>query len=598
MRKRLRWREAQEAAKSLKDNDRRTLWLLACLPLLPEDVIERLYGLRGAASVYRCLARLRKAGLVATVQPAIRDGRSPRLAYLTNLGLATVAVDQGVEPDALARRNRLRGPDLLARLAGLPCLLATYRLLAALAGARPGRPDLLAWEQPWRRRYRRPTARVPATVALPAYAALSWGGEAAHYLLVPDVGTFPLRVYRGTLGRLLALRAGAGEAFPLLVVATTDGRRAAWGRLLEELNQNRAQVPLAGRIATWEQLSTGLEGLPAPGGRPDPAAGVVRRPRLRRLVPRRPASPIPCPVGDLLRAGPAAAGPARRVLELAAGDHALLDLVGRHPFLPVDGLAAVLGWTGEQARSRRDRLVARGLLRLVEPAEVGERVASGGLVELTTDGLELVAARQGLTPGAAIRHNGLVGGGPDRPRGPRRILLKHPDHTLGVDALFVGLYRAAARLAAAGRDVAVLEWRSAAACSRRRFRPDGYGMLRCGGRRCGFFLEYDRGTMRGRDYREKWAAYYEYRDSRRFERDYDGFPTVLVVTTENAAEERIARAARAAAVGRWPALRLLLTCEWRIHDPLNPNGLLGPIWREPDAEFRERRLWPATQPRS
>ena len=181
MRSRLQWRDARAAAESLKDNDRRTLWLLACLPLLPEEVIERLCGLRGGASVYRCLARLRQAGLVATVQPAIRHGRSPGLAYLTDLGLATVAVDQGVEPEALARRNRLRGPDLLARLAGLPHLLATYRLLAALAGARPGRFDLLAWEQPWRRRYRRPTAAVPARVALPAYAALTWGGTAADY---------------------------------------------------------------------------------------------------------------------------------------------------------------------------------------------------------------------------------------------------------------------------------------------------------------------------------------------------------------------------------------------------------------------------------
>jgi hypothetical protein len=53
-----------------------------------------------------------------------------------------------------------------------------------------------------------------------------------------------------------------------------------------------------------------------------------------------------------------------------------------------------------------------------------------------------------------------------------------------------------------------------------------------------------------RDYRAKFAAYAAYRASGRFERDYDGFPTILVVTTDNAAEERIAHAARQTADGR------------------------------------------------
>ena len=97
--------------------------------------------------------------------------------------------------------------------------------------------------------------------------------------------------------------------------------------------------------------------------------------------------------------------------------------------------------------------------------------------------------------------------------------------------------------------------------------------------------------MSARDYREKLAAYHAYSASGRYERDYHGFPTILVVTADYAAEERIARAAREAAVGRGPALPLLLTCLWRIEDRRNPDGLLGPIWREPSSS--ERRHWPA-----
>ena len=119
-------------------------------------------------------------------------------------------------------------------------------------------------------------------------------------------------------------------------------------------------------------------------------------------------------------------------------------------------------------------------------------------------------------------------------------------------------------------------------------------MIRRHGGAHGFFLEYDRGTMSARDYGAKWSGYYHYLESRTFERDYDGFPTILVVTKSNATEERIARSARAAAVGRSKSPPILLTCEWRVYrDPSNSDGLLGPIWREPWAGFHERTWWTA-----
>ena len=117
-------------------------------------------------------------------------------------------------------------------------------------------------------------------------------------------------------------------------------------------------------------------------------------------------------------------------------------------------------------------------------------------------------------------------------------------------------------------------------------------MIRRHGEIFGFFLEFDRGTMSARGYLAKWSGYYHYHESRTFERDYDGFPTILVVTTDNASEERIARSARAASVGRSASLPLLLTSEWRIeNDPSNPVGLLGSIWRTPDDPARRR--WPS-----
>src|SRR4051812_7439108 len=131
------WRDAISAAEALTEADRRTLQLLVRLPLIWEGAIESLLHLRGGASVYRCLARLRKMGLVDEMRPALRAGRNPGLLYLTDLGIATVAVDRHLDSEHFARRARLRGGDLLARIPGLPHVLAAYQLLVALASASP-----------------------------------------------------------------------------------------------------------------------------------------------------------------------------------------------------------------------------------------------------------------------------------------------------------------------------------------------------------------------------------------------------------------------------------------------------------------------------
>ncbi len=92
--------------------------------------------------------------------------------------------------------------------------------------------------------------------------------------------------------------------------------------------------------------------------------------------------------------------------------------------------------------------------------------------------------------------------------------------------------------------------------------------------------------MRRRDYGRKFAGYYHYRDRGLYARDYEGYPTILVVTTARA-EERIAAAARAAGTGRESPLPLLLTTRELLDRAV--DGLLGPIWRE--AASGERRYW-------
>ena len=201
-----------------------------------------------------------------------------------------------------------------------------------------------------------------------------------------------------------------------------------------------------------------------------------------------------------------------------------------------------------------------------------------------------MAAQEGLSLAAAVRANGLAGGGPERPVGARRALIRWLAHTVGADGVFVRLAAAARRRAAAGADDALLEWRNAAACAWRHVRPDGYGLYRHAGRLYGLFLEYDRGTMTARDHRRKFAAYHHYLAGGRFEREYRGFPTVLVVTAGPGPEARIAAAVRSAGVGWAAPLPVLLTTTGRLEAAR--DGLLGPIWRAPDPGPIWR--WPAT----
>jgi hypothetical protein len=567
---------------------------LVGVPLAPVKLLEQLGGLFGGAAVYRRMARLRTMGLVAVLRPPIQPRYSPGLLYLTDLGLGTIAVSYQINVTNLARRYRLRRSDLLSRLPGLPTLLASYRLLGALAMAGPGWPRLRGWEQPCRRRFRRPTAKAPSRLELPARAVLAWDDRRATYLLIPDLDTVQLRIYRPMLHQLHALRRAVGEP-SRLVIATASWRAGAWEALLEDVARSRREAPLRAWIARWETLDADLEELldvETPG--PMSAQSAAQSVQMPRLPAVRADATIPRLVGDLasdaVRPRTLGARLGRLALELTPSDATMLDVVSRHPFLPLDGLATVLGWSAGRTRRQRDDLAQRGLARIQRA--ITNRGRTLELAELSADGLRLAAARLGFSLNVAVQVEGLAGGGLDEPIGGRQSLAKNLTHTLGADAVFTHLYRLAARSAAHGDDDELVVWDGPGACSHGRVRPDGYGVYRRAGQFFHFFLEYDRGTSGIRPLLRKLNAYFEYLETGRFRQGYPCFPMVLVVATSNAAEARFAKAVRAASVGRYARLPLLLTTAWRIYnDPANRDGLLGSIWREADAPFDQRGHW-------
>src|SRR5207302_1897792 len=133
-----------------------------------------------------------------------------------------------------------------------------------------------------------------------------------------------------------------------------------------------------------------------------------------------PCASVPRPI-DLARVHRAVAA-----WHLGAGDRAVLDVVGRHAFLPTAPVGAVLGRDARWARRRRGQLVRRALVRVLPPDELPPGLPrEDDLLEATVQGLTTLARSLGLSLATAVRFHGLAGGGAQTPVGPRRALLAH-----------------------------------------------------------------------------------------------------------------------------------------------------------------------------
>jgi hypothetical protein len=381
------------------------------------------------------------------------------------------------------------------------------------------------------------------------------------------------------LRRLVAYYEASGDRATQLLVATVDpdaegSRAAAWLLLVDRVTRRHGTPAMPSRVVSWvtvqRMLSRGICQANSPG---DPR----QRDHSRREV-------------ESSRWGRA---PGRT-------REKLLHLVGRHPFLTAGQLARLLDTTSARVRRVEDDLVTCGWLRRVLLQEVQSldlRVTSAefdrlGLVEITLAGRKRLAGWLGLDPTTASRYHGLIGDGRLQ-AGKRRRLLGALAHTVGANEVFVSFAVAANTIRQAGGNDELVEWRGASACERNYCKPDGYGCYVRNGQSFGFFLEFDRGTERGRHYAAKLRAYYRYRDSGQAARGYSSFPTVLFVTTKPIAEQRMASSCyRAAFIRGTEPLPILSTTVELISS--NPQGIRGPIWRveTPSRSKATRHCWP------
>jgi hypothetical protein len=537
----------------LGPSGRAALQLLACCPRIPTDVVAVLLGMRHTSSAIQLLTRLQNAGLVRTetARPGPLLGiRSVRLWSLTASG-RTITLRQGSGPMAKDQDRlpyggplRLRDPH---RQPDVPLLIVAYRLLGVVASSQKQRMRVVAWEHLWVRSFR-PVghtrlrhARLPAAAVLAPDGDSATSAECVQVLLLPDVGSAPVARYCPVLRTLLELRrhwVANDQDEPLLAVATVApggaaARVEAWKSLVQQASQSGGEPPLRVRVVTAAEASV-----------PYHACDSTKR-------------------------------------WVAQGDQ-LLSLVARHPLLTREQLAVLIGVIEPRIVRLEAELLEQGWIQPIVAAQlprdirvrIVDRIQRLGLVELTPAGRREAARRLLVSGPVATRHHGLVGG-----RLTIQRFLRQAAHTVGANAFFVALIHAARNRSRRGDD-ALEEWRSAAACARGRFRPDGYGCYRRGESRFGFFLEYDRGTERPNHYAAKIATYYRYRDSGTGSDDYLGFPTLLFVTNSDDAEARFAYQVYLAQQqhGRAPLPVLLTTSR---HIAAHHEGVIGPVWRAP-----------------
>jgi hypothetical protein len=523
------------------------LRLLACCPHIPTDVVAVLLRMRHARSAAQLLLRLKTARLAQykTLRPGPFVGSSDvRLWMLTPAGRTIVAA-RGLEPPAEPRTRLPYGQPArwhdVARQRPIPMLIVAYRLLARVVRALDQPVRVAAWEHPWIRTVGETGTGRARHVRVPAAAALIPNRtdcqQPRPVLLMPDLGTIPVASYRTVLRGLIELAhtSGADEDEPLLVVgvagaAASSARLSAWHSLLEQVARRVGEQPLRAQVLEWPERLVSFENT-----------------------------------------------------KLHFGDSIdqVFGLVARHPLLTRQQLAILLGTSEAYASRLVVQLIGLGWMRTMRcdqvdshtPRRLPGQQRPVALTELTPAGRREAARRLLLPVGLATRYHGLL-----RSQATTRQIFRHLAHTLGANAVFVAFVSSARQMTKRGGDDALEEWRSAAACARGRFRPDGYGCYRRDGSRFGFFLEFDRGTERAREYAAKLAAYYRYCNSNEATRQYNGIPTLLVVTTLAAAEARFTYHAHLAQQRHGAApLSIFLTTTSRIR--AHADGVLGPIWR-------------------
>ena len=529
--------------------DGELLRLLADMPFLDRLEMAAVSGWsRGA--VYKAVARLEDAGLIASVPHGTELTSPTRRFNLTATGLRLLAKYEDAALEDLIRSHPVSARWRRVLLERLDAVAVIYRLASAISNV--AHPVRFRW-------YR----------AMPMDAAV----------ILPDGGTIgivrqgPSTDRTGFSKRLWRLRQGPlpGAVFMLM----PDGVRLRHARRL------LAQTPVPALFALEREAVAATPDDPVWRLRSVSAdvslRSAIDRMRRRGSLPaERPLARVSMPPDTDERTPGGDAPDYLLPALLKPAEKRALDLLSDWPWLGLRDLAGLLG----VSRPRVSQLVAalEGFGLLVRAPASGRRLA------LTDLGLAMLARRDRAAVGQARKRWSAAPteAGDWRAVSGRRSrqLLRDVEHTTAVHGFIAGLARQAQ---AQGWEIAQLDPPLRASRYFRHFggmrsiHPDAFGLLRRGEAAWPFFLEWERRAVRPVTMAARLAPYLRYYSTHRPIDDHGAQPTVLVVFDEDLAATRFLRVAAGEMARTRTSLPLLVS----HRGLLEREGPLGRAWFRP-----------------
>lgn len=586
---------------------------LAQFPLAGDPLLGALAGEAHDSGARQRLAALHERGLVSRIEVSLPLRPRPYIYRLTDLGLAVVGRACGQVPAAIAARHSGTPEFILAGLAGLAPTLALHDALTMYLRTGHGRPTVTRWEADWvPRREGRAGADIPVRTV--AEVDVTWrafaGGDvaivqtAATTILLPDMPQWPLDIMEarvaGHMARWRDARADpAGpQVAPLVIIVGDDeARREEWRAVL-----NHVLAPYAPAGLSWSRVACPIVLVDAHGQRlhwgnlprPSPSAPVLPAPvpPPRPSVPDVPVAGVrgraasPAPIADASITAALSTIPARSLSSL---QWTVLESIAQYPLRRDTWLAEDVCLELAELRQVLLHLALLGLLGRFDAQDPREEFyspadrvcaamvgASHLPVEVTTVGLDALAARAGLSPATLVQLRGYAGGGPGRDADGRPLAFGERAHYAATYRRTDDLYRLRADL----------QWRANSQWDARAvwvFRPAGWAQSP----RPAICIEYVRRGVSHRAYVEygrapRGAEYY-----RRIVADYSAHSAVPVLffTLTRRNEETLADMLQRVLEEPGGRPILLATLDTAFH---HPEGMLGPIWRTP---WSAERVW-------
>ena len=539
---------------STEGRDLAVLRYLASMPFLDRLELAAASG-RSEGAAHEALFSLRREGLVEPVRHAAPLTASTRRFCVSAEGVDRLARDEDVSLDRMLRRHPVSAHWRRVLLERLDAAVVMYRLASAVADV--GGPLRFRW-------YR--------AMPLDAGIVLADG----RTLGVVRLGaTVDRTAVSDRVWRLLSPNQRMPGA--LLAVAPDEVRLRHAGRLL-------ARAPVSVYMALEEDVAGATADdpvwrVPLSEKTLDLRSALSYIRRVGALPSERRLSSASLP-DDLVVSMPERDVPGHLLpVVLKPRDKRMLDRISEWPWITPADLGGILGLLDSVVSKLTARLHRLGLVSRVD-LEGRRRLA------LSDRGLAMLARRDRTSVATALKRWSVE---PISPRAPvtwrnvsgarSRHLARHIGHTEAVHRFMASLVRQAestgdhpvVRLDPPHH--AVRYFRHGGTL--RSVHPDGFGIVRVGGKSQPFFLEWERRAVRPGTMASRLAPYLAYFSTRHPVDDHGAMPILLVVFDDPLAEARFLGIVREQVKQSRVGVPL-----WVSHRRvLEEVGPLGPAWR-------------------